>query len=60
MITVEQLVAESEALVKLLNDPRFADQKSQNLIVSVINELAWVNDGEAMPESQMLVLGWIS
>ena len=57
MITAEQLVAESNALMKLLNDPRFAAPQMQTLIASVINELAWANDGEAIPESQMIAQG---
>ena len=54
MVTPEQLIAESEALVKLLNDPRFADPQRQQFIATVINELAWVNDGQAIPASQVI------
>jgi hypothetical protein len=55
MITPEQLAAESEALTKLLDDPRFQSPGTPSLIALVINELAWVNDGEAMPASQILI-----
>ena len=54
MITPEQLIAESNALMKLLNDPRFADRQMQTMIAQVINELAWVNDGEAIPASNII------
>ena len=58
MITVDQLVAESEALMKLYNDPRFvSDPIKQVLIGMLLNELAWVNDGEAIPASQMIDKG---
>jgi hypothetical protein len=55
VITPEQLVQESEALIKLLNDPRFAAPKVQRLIERVINELAYVNGGDAPPVSQVLL-----
>ena len=54
MITPEQLAAESEALVKLMNDPRFDVPMYQNAIRLVLNELAWINDGEALPVTQIL------
>lgn len=57
MITPAQLAAESQALMKLLNDPRFADPTSQTMIAQVINELAWVNDGQAIPASEMIDKG---
>ena len=55
MITPEQLVAESEALVKLMNDPAYSAPEIQMVLARVLNELAWVNDGEPPPVSQILV-----
>ena len=57
MITPEQLVAESEALVKLMNDPAYFAPEIQMVLARVLNELAWVNDGEPPPVSQILATG---
>ena len=55
MITPEQLAAESDALMKLSDDPRFQAPSTQRTIARVINALAWVNDGQSPPVSQMLI-----
>lgn len=57
MITAEQLGGETHALLGLLNDLNYSDPETQRLIRMLINELAWVNDGEAMQASVAIVTG---
>lgn len=57
MITAEQLGGETHALLGLLNDSNYSDPETQRLIRMLINELAWVNDGEAMQASVAIVTG---
>jgi hypothetical protein len=56
MRTAAEIVAESEALIKLMNDPNFYAPELQMMIARVINELAWLND-DAPPVSKILVDG---
>ena len=52
MVSPELLIAQSQALMTLLNDQRYQDKQSQTLIATNINTLAWVNDGEAATPSE--------
>lgn len=53
--TDKQIADESDALVQLMVDPRFSGPIWQAIIARVLNELAWLNDGEAPPVSKILV-----
>ena len=53
--TEQQIAAESDALMKLMVDPRFSGPIWQAIITRVLNELAWINDGVPPPVSKILV-----
>jgi hypothetical protein len=50
-------VAESMALIKLMNNPNFYDPITQEILARVLNELAWMNDNDAPPVSEILITG---